>query len=78
MIMPAMQHFLSEIWKKWNGEAMNTNVDHASHELDSSKFESKLPILYLLWPFENCSNMMNGSYMPRIICYDLNVSYFLR
>lgn len=57
--MPAMQHFLSEIWKKRNGEAMNTNVDYASHELDTSKFESKLSILYLLWPFENCSNRMN-------------------
>lgn len=48
MIMPAMQHFLSEIWKKRDGEAMKTNVDHASHELDTSMFESKLPILSIL------------------------------
>lgn len=59
MITPAIQPFLSEIWKKRNGEAMNTNVDNASYELDTFKVESKLPILYLLWSFENCSNRMN-------------------
>lgn len=78
MIMPAMQHFLSEIWKKRGGEAMNTNVNHVSHELHTSQVESKLPSLYLLWPFENCFNMMNASHMPRIICYDLKLPCFFR